>query len=182
MNDEDKAKQGEKLPWTDERVNMLKQLREEGLSASQIAKRLGGGATRNSVIGKMHRLGLPGRPQSSRPAARRQAPRSRKPNTASRASAPRSHGATALKTQLAPRPEPEPAPAPIHLVDLSRGGKVTILMLSNKTCRWPIGEPNEGDFCFCGHEPKEGSPYCDYHTKVAYQPASERRRQKSARR
>ena len=46
------------MSWTDERVELLKKLWSQGLSASQIAAELGGGVTRNSVIGKVHRLGL----------------------------------------------------------------------------------------------------------------------------
>mgnify|MGYP002650391054 CR=1 FL=1 len=48
--------------WTDDRVGALKKLWLEGQSASQIAKQLGGGVTRNAVIGKAHRLGLKARP------------------------------------------------------------------------------------------------------------------------
>jgi GcrA cell cycle regulator len=53
------------MAWTDERVELLKKLWTEGLSASQVAGRLGG-VTRNAVIGKVHRLGLSGRATSSR--------------------------------------------------------------------------------------------------------------------
>ena len=49
------------MQWTDERVEKLKRLWAEGLSASQIAGELGNGITRNAVIGKVHRLGLSGR-------------------------------------------------------------------------------------------------------------------------
>ncbi|MGZ5850479.1 MAG: GcrA family cell cycle regulator, partial [Methyloceanibacter sp.] len=66
------------MAWNDERVELLKKLWAEGLSASQIASRLGG-VTRNAVIGKVHRLGLSGRATSSRSASPRprrvQAPR-----------------------------------------------------------------------------------------------------------
>jgi len=55
------------MGWTDERVDVLKKLWLEGLSASQIAKQLGG-VTRNAVIGKVHRLGLSGREAPSQPA------------------------------------------------------------------------------------------------------------------
>ena len=48
------------MSWTDERVELLKKLWSDGLSASQIAAELGG-ITRNAVIGKVHRLGLAGR-------------------------------------------------------------------------------------------------------------------------
>ena len=56
--------QGQKtMMWTDERVELLKKLWADGLSASQIAAELGG-ITRNAVIGKVHRLGLSGRAKS----------------------------------------------------------------------------------------------------------------------
>src|SRR5690242_21422252 len=55
------------MGWTDERVETLKKLWLDGLSASQIAKQLGG-VTRNAVIGKVHRLGLSGRAAPSQPA------------------------------------------------------------------------------------------------------------------
>src|SRR5690349_10261595 len=58
---------GEVMGWTDERVELLKKLWQDGLSASQIAKQLGG-VTRNAVIGKVHRLGLSGRAAPSKPA------------------------------------------------------------------------------------------------------------------
>ena len=70
------------MGWTDERVDILKRLWLDGLSASQIAKQLGG-VTRNAVIGKVHRLGLSGRAapsQPSRPAYK--APRPPRPITA----------------------------------------------------------------------------------------------------
>lgn len=54
------------MGWTDERVESLKKLWQDGLSASQIANRLGG-VSRNAVIGKVHRLGLSGRATPSTP-------------------------------------------------------------------------------------------------------------------
>src|SRR4030081_2846895 len=64
------------MNWTDERVETLKKLWADGLSASQIAAELGG-ITRNAVIGKVHRLGLSGRaksPSSSAPRPRKARP------------------------------------------------------------------------------------------------------------
>ncbi|WP_293682907.1 GcrA family cell cycle regulator, partial [uncultured Phenylobacterium sp.] len=54
------------MGWTDDRVDLLKTLWQDGLSASQISKQLGG-VTRNAVIGKIHRLGLSGRGTPSKP-------------------------------------------------------------------------------------------------------------------
>ena len=59
------------MSWTDERVELLKKLWNQGLSASQIANELGAGVTRNAVIGKVHRLGLSGRAKAPAPAAAR---------------------------------------------------------------------------------------------------------------
>jgi GcrA cell cycle regulator len=90
-----------------------------------------------------------------------------------------SAGNTALKA--APRSEVQlrqqalPAPEPLRLVDLPKGGRVTILHLSDKTCKWPIGDPGQEEFCFCGHGPRVGSPYCEYHARLAYQPLQDRR-------
>src|SRR5438128_9934504 len=76
------------MGWTDERVELLKKLWQDGLSASQIAKQLGG-VTRNAVIGKVHRLGLSGRAAPSKPQRTTfKAPRPARPLQAS-PSAPR---------------------------------------------------------------------------------------------
>src|SRR5476649_1045832 len=71
------------MGWTDERVESLKRLWLDGLSASQIAKQLGG-VTRNAVIGKVHRLGLSGRATPSHPSRTTfKAPRPARPVAAS---------------------------------------------------------------------------------------------------
>jgi len=173
---------GAKLSWTDERVELLKRLWAEGLSASQIAGRLGQGVTRNAVIGKVHRLNLSGRAQQTRTAAPRAPRKQREPSIPGRGtgmpSLPQT-GATALKPIMRAEPQMRlqtlPAPEPVRLVDLPKGGRVTILHLSDKTCKWPIGDPGAEDFCFCGHGPREGSPYCEYHARLAYQPLQDRR-------
>jgi GcrA cell cycle regulator len=178
---------GAKLSWTDERVELLKKLWTEGLSASQIAGRLGAGVTRNAVIGKVHRLNLSGRAQQPRQAAPRAPRKQREPSLPGhgngRPSMPTA-GATALKpmsrTEAQPRPVALPEPEPLRLVDLPKDGRVTILHLSDKTCKWPIGDPGAEDFCFCGHNPREGSPYCEYHARQAYQPLQDRRHRRVA--
>ena len=91
-------------------------------------------------------------------------------------------GNTALKPMMRAdvhiRPAALPEPQPLRLVDLPQDGRVTILHLSEKTCKWPIGDPGSEDFCFCGHGPREGSPYCEYHARLAYQPLQDRRNRK----
>jgi GcrA cell cycle regulator len=158
------------MTWTDERVETLKKLWTDGLSASQIAAELGG-ITRNAVIGKVHRLGLSGRAKSPSSAA----PRPRKPRTHShmlRVSRPAIRGNTALAQAYDLEVEQEP-----ELVDniIPIGQRRTLLELTTDTCRWPIGDPGTAEFFFCGGHSLTGLPYCAYHSRVAYQPPNARR-------
>lgn len=174
---------GAKLSWTNERVDLLKKLWGEGLSASQIALRLGQGVTRNAVIGKVHRLNLSGRAPQAHSSAPRAPRKAREPSHPGRPNVRPSlpmAGSIALKAiprvAVQPRPISLPEPKPLRLADVTKGGNITILHLSDKTCRWPIGDPGAAGFCFCGHGPREGSPYCEYHARLAYQPLQDRRR------
>lgn len=157
------------MGWTDERVELLKKLWADGLSASQIAAELGG-ITRNAVIGKVHRLGLSGRAKSPSSAS----PRPRKARSSShmmRVQRPQIRGNTALAYDYDVAPEPE-------LIEIPEHQRKTLLQLNEKTCRWPVGDPGSTDFYFCGGEAAPDLPYCTHHSRVAYQPASDRRRDK----
>lgn len=165
-------KRPEMQTWTDDRVELLKKLWADGLSASQIAGELGG-ITRNAVIGKVHRLGLSGRakaPSSS-------VPRQRKPRAPSmfRAPRPMMRGNTALAHQPAYDYEPEPEPELLENI-IPIGQRCTLLELDQEKCHWPIGDPGQPDFFFCGGKAGTGTPYCGYHARIAYQPANDRRR------
>ncbi len=107
------------MAWTEADVELLKKLWAEGLSASEIAKRLDG-VTRNAVIGKVHRLGLSGR----------RSPIARKP-----------------------KPAPKPRRVPGY---------------KGPTCQWPLGDPGDPDFGFCGGPAVPGRPYCEEHCAMAY--------------
>jgi len=147
------------MGWTDERVELLKKLWLDGLSASQIAKQLGG-VTRNAVIGKVHRLGLSGRAAPSQPARPAfKAPRAPRPVAAP---APRRVEAQA-----------QPAPAPVYYPE--EPGSATVLTLGAHMCKWPIGDPSTDNFTFCGRRAGDG-PYCTEHARVAYQPQQTRKR------
>lgn len=170
------------MSWTTERVELLKKLWGDGLSASQIAGELGG-VTRNAVIGKVHRLGLSGRAKSPAPAAKPRRSRPSAPSSttssSSRQSAPQpqTRGSAALKMAPAPAPEIEPEAEPIaELVPISE--RATILTLTERTCKWPIGDPSTEDFYFCGRNSDPGVPYCAHHCKIAYQPLADRRRER----
>ncbi|HPA37295.1 MAG TPA: GcrA family cell cycle regulator [Phenylobacterium sp.] len=159
------------MGWTDERVETLKKLWQDGLSASQIAKQLGG-VTRNAVIGKVHRLGLSGRAAPSKPARPVfKAPRPARP--AAQPAAPRRIAEPAV-AQAAAAPAPTPVPSPVRYVE-EAPGSATVLTLGAHMCKWPIGDPSSDGFTFCGRRQSEG-PYCAEHARVAYQPAQAKKR------
>lgn len=203
------------MSWTDERVETLKRMWNEGQSASQIAKELGG-VTRNAVIGKVHRLGLSNRvggkededegTQVSAPAAAAKpepaprpepatasAPRAEPPRPAapaapaSPAAAPASSNVTPLPVRKAIIPAGQPLPPQPSLNEISpealasvrevekRARKLTLMELTERTCKWPIGDPATEDFWFCGLPSLPGKPYCEAHVGVAFQPMSARR-------
>ncbi|GIU67836.1 GcrA family cell cycle regulator [Candidatus Phycosocius spiralis] len=160
--------------WTDDRVTLLKKLWTDGLSASQIAKQLGG-VTRNAVIGKVHRLGLAGRAAPSRPIKRMATPMTRHrpvlvvaPQVAAKVEA-------AVKA-LGPASQDETMAKPKPAVPAQRRGDlIGVLQLGNHMCKWPIGDPGDPDFGFCGVHCSSGAVYCTEHTAIAFQPAVNRR-------
>ena len=144
------------MGWTDERVETLKKLWLEGLSASQIAKQLGG-VTRNAVIGKVHRLGLSGRAAPSQP--QRSVFRAPRPARVPVAAAP------------APRrPVAQPVAPTLPVIRSEEPGSATVLTLGAHMCKWPIGDPATDNFSFCGRRSNEDGPYCHEHAMIAYQP------------
>ena len=188
------------MSWTDERVEKLKTMWGEGQSASQIAKALGG-VTRNAVIGKVHRLGLSNRATGAKSSAASAAPAAEaKPAKAAPKAAPAAAAAPAPKPEPAPAPaaptkpvsqsstmrrEPPP-PTPAMVEDAQRTAealaaiqkkakKLDLLELTERTCKWPIGDPATDDFYFCGLGCAPGKPYCEAHVAVAFQPMSSRR-------
>jgi GcrA cell cycle regulator len=227
------------MSWTDERIDQLKTMWENGLTASQIAEELGG-VSRNAVIGKAHRLGLKSRPSpvkpgeaKPKPAKKAETPRPAKaaepeaavdappfkvdppvrPAKAAPAPAPQppsairppANGSAAPEPaeadsegDMAAAPEPKPQPrivsvgpggflrqgpgdqqAPIPPAPPRRlvparpspeiAGKTSLLDLTDRICRWPMGHPGEPDFHFCGQPVNPGFPYCVEHCGRAYQ-------------
>ncbi len=187
------------MSWTDERVETLKKMWGEGQSASQIAKELGG-VTRNAVIGKVHRLGLSNRAgtgASKAEAKPKAAKAEAKPKAAPKAAAaPKPTPPIAEPTTPAPPisrarraiiPAGQPLPpqpsaneiSPEALAKVSevekKSKKISLMELTERTCKWPVGDPATDDFWFCGLPVKAGKPYCEAHVGVAFQPMSARR-------
>ena len=154
------------LTWPLNRVEQLKKLWEAGLSASQIAAELGN-VSRNAVIGKVHRLGLSGRAKSLSSAAPAQPAQHMM-----RVTRPIARGNTALAQAFEVEPDSVTSD---NVVPMSQ--RLSLLELNEATCHWPIGDPSSPDFFFCGRKVLTGLPYCARHSRVAYQPPANLRRQ-----
>lgn len=192
------------MSWTDERVDLLKKLWGEGQSASQIAKELGG-VTRNAVIGKVHRLGLSNRSAGTaktetkakadtkpKPAAKpKPAPKPKaedsKPDLKTEP-AVAAKPAQNLRKAIIPAGQPLPpqpsaneispeALAKVNEIEKT-AKKLSLMELTERTCKWPVGDPATEDFWFCGLPVQAGKPYCEAHVGVAFQPMSARRDRK----
>jgi GcrA cell cycle regulator len=140
--------------WPPERVERLKSLFGAGLSCSRIANEIG--VTRNAVIGKVNRLGL-SRPKGL-PA--------RKSDGGERKLPPWRLKVISQHQLLARLPR---APLPrLEDIAIFDGRGCSLLELSVGKCRWPINEPGEDNFCFCGNAQLAGFPYCVGHARIAY--------------
>jgi len=152
------------MDWTNERVEELRRLWGQGQTASRIADLLGG-ITRNAVIGKAHRLGLRGRPSPIR--RDENAPLARSiPAARVRMPAPIKPELPPLEAVRAAPPPPPPAPGPAASQAKSAHG-------STRGCSWPMGDPKQAGFHFCGSEAVPGRPYCATHCGMAYQRKAE---------
>ena len=141
------------MSWTAEREEKLKKLWKEGHSGSQIARILGDGATRNSVLGKAFRLKLETRAVSKKSTPKADTKKNNSPE---------------IKTQKLGRK------AKFRALLLDKNfepeNPKKLEELTNETCRWPIGHPYEEKFYFCGRKPIEKFPYCKLHVLYAFQP------------
>lgn len=152
--------------WTDARIEYLKQLWSDGLSASQIAAELGG-TTRNAVCGKVDRLGLEGRTNSSffRDPKPKHKPR--------RIGGNRARKDPALLQRLRTMPSTEEIEAMDLPADTSPDA-CSILDLTDTTCRWPLGLPAH-DMQYCGSPKLDCGVYCARHHRLAHHPMGQRR-------
>ncbi len=166
------------MSWTNERIELLQKLWLEGCSASRIAGELGAGVTRNAVIGKVFRLGLSGRVKAVPghvPAMQHQkTPRRSVPQ---RSSAHASIGNTALALQPMVIEDLRPHTARDVVVPICE--PVTIMELRESMCRWPMGDPTQSEFRYCGAKKLPGQgPYCSCHAGIAYHGPNDRRRER----
>lgn len=146
------------MSWTEDRIGLLKKLWTEGKTAAEIAGVLGG-ITRNAVIGKAHRLKLSQRASPLQQNVKKTSAVSERALAAPKLRAPVQENAT---KKILERDKSRP--------------RVSMMALNSRSCRWPIGDPRDGDFGFCGCPiDTPGLSYCPEHMRVAYQPAGRSR-------
>ncbi len=154
-----------RVEWTDERIATLKKLYDDGYSASRIADRLGF-TSRNAVIGKIHRLGLPKRGINSNTGAAYRVKCGRKPK---RKLTPVEAKPVKVRVRAALPVEPLPKE------DIPRGPLVMFADLENHHCRAPYGDPKLPGFGFCGCQVVPGMSYCVDHARRFYAAPQPRR-------
>jgi GcrA cell cycle regulator len=130
--------------WTDATIASLEKLWAEGVPPLKIGEALG--MTKNAIVGKAYRLGLPARPS---PIVRNGPTPATKPRPVPK---PRPIPLQAM----AAKPAQTPAPAPVSIFRRSA------------ECVWPIGEPGRSGFRYCAKSTVPGKPYCDVHCRKAY--------------
>jgi GcrA cell cycle regulator len=171
--------------WTNENIVNLRRFAEEGKTGKEIAELLG--LSRSAVLGKCHREGIrlisgnPGGRNKNGTFARTaperhnhngQLPQSLLAITTARLSSSKSvrnrtngdNSATWFK---------ESNPSPVA----PKMRRITLMELSESTCRWPIGEPKSPKFRYCGAygaDNTQGHPYCPYHSWTAYETPQQR--------
>lgn len=165
------------MSWTDERIQELSRLWQQGFSASEIGKRLG--VSKNAIVGKAHRLNLPSRPSPIRQGEEGEMasngaaePQPRSPRKSSgktggsgskQSKASRSTGNS--NGQGGGNGKAKGASAPGNPASV----RAQVEALGGRSgCLWPIGDPNDPDFHFCGATAQPGKPYCTEHAQRAY--------------
>ena len=189
------------MAWTNEMVAELKRLWAEGVTTGEIGRRLN--ISKNSIVGKVHRLGLSGRPS---PIKKKTDQDTSKKDVSKQKPQPKKKEVTPVKKEqkveqpkqkmpVKPKPEQQkPAkkvetkqasktvtPAADEEADIKLAqslnmtesknkntGALHLTDLDNHTCRWPLGDPKDENFHFCGKKVKMGQTYCEEHSAVAY--------------
>ncbi|MBT8474499.1 MAG: GcrA cell cycle regulator, partial [Alphaproteobacteria bacterium] len=125
----------------------------------------------------------PAKTAKEKPAAKAEASPA-KPAAAEATPAARPAQSPARK-QIIPAGQPLPPPpsaneiSPEALASVreveKKSKKISLMELTERTCKWPVGDPATDDFWFCGLPVQQGKPYCEAHVGVAFQPMSSRR-------
>lgn len=152
--------------WTDDTIRELRRLWSERNSTAEIGRTMG--ISKNAVVGKAHRLDLPGRPSPIRTGSAPRSPRVPRPR-----SIPRLADIKPLpclsETNISP-----PLPHIARTVAPARPAAIAPRRIGAHSCCWPIGEPGTPAFRFCDEPAPLDVPYCDEHARLAYRPRRRR--------
>lgn len=143
------------MAWTEEMVEQLRQMWMQGLTANEIAKKLN--VSKNSIVGKVHRLCLKARPSPIKKKESEETEKASAEIVAEVSEKISKVATTEVKTVAKTAPNKE-----------CNSGNLKLVQLDSHTCRWPLGDPRDEDFCFCGKKVKTGQTYCDEHSMIAY--------------
>lgn len=188
------------MVWDDDSIKQLIKLWEKGLSTTEIAKKMN--VSKNSVVGKVHRLCLKARPSPIKKKSDKtddiendiiealpdtetkpenntvERKRSKAENKSVAAegkkkSTKKSAVSDETVEELVVKEEKTPAKAAKS--NNKQAERIKLVDLDSHTCRWPLGDPRDEDFCFCGKKVRAGQTYCDEHSMVAYVKANSKR-------
>ena len=196
------------MAWTDKMVEELKKLWNLGITTGEIGKRLG--ISKNSIVGKVHRLGLEGRPSpikktgdddsKAKPVAKNKAVKKTEkkekkvksaetkevkaePEKKVKKEAGKDKKVDSKKEEKAAKTKDVDVKVAVQIEEEdiklikeleaksdkdSKKENISLTELDNHTCRWPLGDPKDVDFHFCGRKVKTGQTYCEEHAAIAY--------------
>lgn len=163
------------MAWTDEMIDNLTKMWQQGLTTNEIAKALG--VSKNSIVGKVHRLNLDARPSPIKKKEEitktKKLPSKEKikskVSVKQTPSKPVQEQTSIIKKEASVEEEqvkiePKLSPNPTY----HKNTCIKLADLDSHTCRWPIGDPRDDNFCFCGRHVKSGQTYCEEHAAIAY--------------
>lgn len=153
--------------WNEEAVEELKRMWERGMTTGQIAKALN--VTKNSIIGKVHRLCLTARPSPIKKAEPADENNCKEKNKAvKQVQKQAKEKAPSVRKEKEPAKQAQKSAPQVTAPVTTEATHIPLVKLDNHTCRWPLGDPRDEDFCFCGKKIKTGQTYCEEHSAVAY--------------
>jgi GcrA cell cycle regulator len=161
--------------WTPENVAIMTEMLAKGRTSRHVSDVIG--CSRNAVIGKALRLKIP---RNRKQGASQPRSKARAAHPETQAAEPKAKYLDRVGIQNARRERDAaglpPTPRP-YTPQIASGIppiplRLSLEELTDKTCRWPIGDVHQEGFGFCGTERTHGS-YCGYHARIAYQPRAQ---------
>ncbi len=152
------------MAWTEKMVEDLKIMWKQGLTTGEIGKRLG--VSKNSIVGKVHRLQLDARPSPIK--KKEDTLISKDQEVLEKLPIKKEKDIEDTKESICPSIDPEEKIDIKPVENFKKKGIIQLTDLDNHTCRWPLGDPKDENFSFCGKKVRVGQTYCEEHAAIAY--------------